>query len=78
MARLFPLQLSPPLAGGSGFQLEILAEAEQELQNPILLRDQLLAPGGRSNPIIIKYVDSGLNREAVPFAVSACGDDSTK
>lgn len=35
-------------------------------------------PASTGDPITSRYIASGLNREAVPFAVSAYGDDPTK
>ncbi|KAK4749720.1 hypothetical protein SAY87_027169 [Trapa incisa] len=71
------------------FERKILAEAEQGSHNwgPVG-KDNLPSrasescpstrPAPTGDPIISKYVASGLNPEAVPFAVSAYGDNSTK
>ncbi|KNA25301.1 hypothetical protein SOVF_007850 [Spinacia oleracea] len=71
------------------FDLEkkILAEAEKENQNWSRLASENLpsrtpqsmpsmAPG--ADPVVSKYIASGLNREAVPLAVATFGDNPTK
>ncbi|XP_031379606.1 uncharacterized protein LOC116194844 isoform X3 [Punica granatum] len=71
------------------FERKILAEAEKESQNWIKIAPENVpsrasrscpspSPGPREDPILSKYLASGLSREAVPFAVSAHGDNPAK
>ncbi|XP_047339995.1 uncharacterized protein LOC124943540 [Impatiens glandulifera] len=69
-------------------EMKILAEAEKENPNwnKLVLENipsNNTAPtasslGSVTNPVINKYIASGLNREAVPFAVAHYGDNPTK
>ncbi|KAF5947571.1 hypothetical protein HYC85_013528 [Camellia sinensis] len=71
------------------FELErkILAEAEKESQNwsRIGIENHLSKPeestsssGSSTNPVVSKYIASGLSRQAVPLAVAHYGDNPTK
>ncbi|THG06107.1 uncharacterized protein LOC114288132 isoform X1 [Camellia sinensis] len=71
------------------FELErkILAEAEKESQNwsRIGIENHSSKPaestsssGSSTNPVVSKYIASGLSREAVPLAVAHYGDNPTK
>ncbi|XP_031379607.1 uncharacterized protein LOC116194845 [Punica granatum] len=71
------------------FERKILAEAEKESQNWSKIAPENVpsrasrscpspSPGPREDPILSKYLASGLSREAVPFAVSAHGDNPAK
>ncbi|KAL2922170.1 Stathmin-3 [Bienertia sinuspersici] len=71
------------------FDLEkkILAEAEKENQNWSRLASENLpsrppqsmpSTTPAVDPVVNKYIASGLNREAVPLAVAAFGDNPTK
>ncbi|KAF5732403.1 hypothetical protein HS088_TW18G01098 [Tripterygium wilfordii] len=71
------------------FELErkILAEAEKESQNwskfglenlPSRTPEKTSSMGSPADPVVSKYIASGLNREAVPIAVANYGDNPTK
>ncbi|KAL7183670.1 hypothetical protein ACSBR2_025953 [Camellia fascicularis] len=71
------------------FELErkILAEAEKESQNWSRLgienhsskpAESPSSSGSSTNPVVSKYIASGLSREAVPLAVAHYGDNPTK
>ncbi|XP_021764945.1 uncharacterized protein LOC110729520 [Chenopodium quinoa] len=71
------------------FDLEkkILAEAEKENQNwsrlasenfPSRTPQSMPSSTTAADPVVSKYIASGLNREAVPLAVAAFGDNPTK
>jgi len=72
------------------FELEkkILAEAEKENQNWSRLGLENLPSknaephspslGSSADPVVTKYIASGLSREAVPVAVANYGDNPTK
>lgn len=71
------------------FDLEkkILAEAEKENQNwsrlasenfPSRTSQSMPATTPAVDPLVSKYIASGLNREAVPLAVATFGDNPTK
>ncbi|KAK6925932.1 hypothetical protein RJ641_007651 [Dillenia turbinata] len=69
------------------FERKILAEAEKETQNWSKLGLENLPPkpsgptsssGPMADPIVSKYIASGLSREAVPIAVANYGDNSIK
>ncbi|KAF5743482.1 hypothetical protein HS088_TW08G00066 [Tripterygium wilfordii] len=71
------------------FELErkILAEAEKEGQNwskfglenlPSRTPERTSSVGSPADPLVSKYIASGLNREAVPIAVANYGDNPTK
>lgn len=72
------------------FDLEkrILAEAEKENQNWSRLglenfpskpaESSTSSLGSNSDPVVSKYIASGLSREAVPFAVANYGDNPAK
>ncbi|XP_052199502.1 uncharacterized protein LOC127806315 isoform X2 [Diospyros lotus] len=71
------------------FDLErkIIAEAEKESQNWSRLGLENLSPkiaestpslGSTVDPVVSKYIASGLSREAVPLAVASYGDNPAK
>ncbi|EEF49007.1 uncharacterized protein LOC8277051 [Ricinus communis] len=71
------------------FDLErrILAEAEKDIQNwsklglenlPSKTTESTSSLGSAADPVVSKYIASGLNREAVPLAVANYGDNPTK
>ncbi|XP_059667177.1 uncharacterized protein LOC132312717 [Cornus florida] len=69
------------------FEKKILAEAEKENQNwsrlglenlPSKSTDSTSSVGSVTDPIVSKYIASGLSREAVPLAVANYGDNPTK
>ncbi|KAK4792118.1 hypothetical protein SAY86_022553 [Trapa natans] len=69
------------------FERKILAEAEKENPNwgklamenqPLRTAEPVPPPAPAEDPIVSKYVASGLNREAVILALSKFGDDPTK
>ncbi|XAR52258.1 hypothetical protein NMG60_11020219 [Bertholletia excelsa] len=68
-------------------EMKILAEAENESQNWSNLGLENLFPatadspspsGSAMDPVVRKYLASGLSREAVPIAVANYGDNPTK
>ncbi|KAK6250692.1 hypothetical protein QQP08_009287 [Theobroma cacao] len=69
-----------------GFERKILAEAENESMNFSRLGLESLSKstestsssGANSDPVVSKYIASGLNREAVTVAVANYGDNPTK
>ncbi|KAL6320726.1 hypothetical protein AAG906_008726 [Vitis piasezkii] len=71
------------------FDLEkkILAEAEKDSQNwsrlglenlPSKALESTPSMGSTADPVVSKYIASGLSREAVPLAVANYGDNETK
>ncbi|KAK6936737.1 hypothetical protein RJ641_033767 [Dillenia turbinata] len=69
------------------FERKILAEAEKEAQNWSKLSLENLPPkpsvpasssGLMADPVVSKYIASGLSREAVPLAVANYGDNPIK
>ncbi|XP_021275088.1 uncharacterized protein LOC110409904 [Herrania umbratica] len=69
------------------FERKILAEAEKESMNFSRLglenlsskpTESTSSSGAKSDPVVSKYIASGLNREAVTVAVANYGDDPTK
>ncbi|KAI5657762.1 hypothetical protein M9H77_26555 [Catharanthus roseus] len=69
------------------FERKILAEADKENQNwsrlglenlPSRTTDSTSSLGSNADPVVSKYIASGLNREAVPLAVANYGDNPTK
>ncbi|KAM7499740.1 hypothetical protein LguiA_024154 [Lonicera macranthoides] len=69
------------------FERKILAEAEKETQNWSKLGQENLPSkytepspllGSSTDPVVTKYIASGLSREAVPVAVANYGDNPTK
>ncbi|XP_012090133.2 uncharacterized protein LOC105648377 [Jatropha curcas] len=69
------------------FERKILAEAEKESQNwsklglenlPSKTTEPTSSLGSTADPVVSKYIASGLNREAVPLAVANYGDNPTK
>uniref|UniRef100_A0A5B6ZLW0 Putative Ubiquitin-associated 1 n=1 Tax=Davidia involucrata TaxID=16924 RepID=A0A5B6ZLW0_DAVIN len=69
------------------FERKILAEAEKENQNwgrlglenlPSKSAESTSSSGSATDPIVSKYIASGLSREAVPLAVANYGDNPTK
>ncbi|KAK1575920.1 hypothetical protein Q3G72_009489 [Acer saccharum] len=70
-----------------GFEKKVLAEAEKANQNwsslglenlPSKPTGSTSSLGSVAEPVVRKYVASGLNREAVPIAVANYGDNPTK
>ncbi|XP_022157119.1 uncharacterized protein LOC111023918 isoform X2 [Momordica charantia] len=69
------------------FEKKVLAEAEKETQNwsrfgldnlPAKPGEPTSTMGSLGDPVASKYIASGLNREAVRFAVANYGDNPTK
>ncbi|XP_010261469.1 PREDICTED: uncharacterized protein LOC104600297 isoform X1 [Nelumbo nucifera] len=69
------------------FEKKILAEAEKESQNwsklvlenlPSRGTESISSLGSAADPVVSKYIASGLNREAVALAVANYGDNPTK
>ncbi|KAG8638358.1 hypothetical protein MANES_14G019414v8 [Manihot esculenta] len=69
------------------FERKILAEAEKESQNwsklglenlPSKTTESTSSLGSTVDPVVSKYIRSGLKPEAVPFAVANYGDNPTK
>ncbi|KAF2315517.1 hypothetical protein P3X46_023858 [Hevea brasiliensis] len=69
------------------FERKILAEAEKETQNwsrlglenlPSKPTESASSLGSTVDPVVSKYIASGLNREAVRLAVANYGDNPTK
>ncbi|KAA8539997.1 hypothetical protein F0562_026689 [Nyssa sinensis] len=69
------------------FERKILAEAEKENQNwgrlelenvPSKSAESTSSSGSVTDPIVSKYISSGLSRDAVPLAVANYGDNPTK
>ncbi|XP_050223933.1 uncharacterized protein LOC126673730 [Mercurialis annua] len=69
------------------FERRILAEAEKEVQNwsklgmenlPFKQTESTSSMGPGADPVVSKYIASGLSREAVPLAVANYGDNPTK
>ncbi|KAH7546085.1 hypothetical protein FEM48_Zijuj01G0163300 [Ziziphus jujuba var. spinosa] len=69
------------------FERKVIAEAEKENQNwsrlglenlPARTTSSASSVGTSVDPVVSKYIASGLNREAVPLAVAHYGDNPTK
>ncbi|KAA8533659.1 hypothetical protein F0562_030907 [Nyssa sinensis] len=69
------------------FERKILAEAEKENQNwsrlglenlPSKSSELTSSSGSATNPVVSKYIASGLSREAVPLAIANYGDNPMK
>ncbi|XP_057951114.1 uncharacterized protein LOC131145955 [Malania oleifera] len=69
------------------FERKILVEAEKDSQNwsrlglenlPSRTTEPASSLGSVADPVVSKYIASGLNREAVPLAVANYGDNPTK
>ncbi|KAF3432886.1 hypothetical protein FNV43_RR23988 [Rhamnella rubrinervis] len=69
------------------FERKVIAEAEKESQNWSRLGLENLPPrttvstssvGSTADPIVSKYIASGLSRDAVPIAVAHYGDNPAK
>ncbi|XP_044504818.1 uncharacterized protein LOC123225037 [Mangifera indica] len=69
------------------FERRVLAEAEKGSQNwsrlgmenvPSKTTESTSSLGSVADPVVSKYIASGLNRDAVPIAVANYGDNPTK
>lgn len=69
------------------FERKIVAEAEKGNQNwsglglenlPSKTSESTSSVGSVTDPVVSKYIASGLSREAVPLAVANYGDNPTK
>lgn len=69
------------------FEKKVLAEADKDGQNwtgfaqenlPSRTTESTSSVGSVTDPVVSKYIASGLSREAVPFAVANFGDNPTK
>ncbi|KAI3876842.1 hypothetical protein MKW92_042839 [Papaver armeniacum] len=69
------------------FEKKVLAESDKDGQNwtgfaqenlPSRTSESTSSVGSVTDPVVSKYIASGLSREAVPFAVANFGDNPTK
>ncbi|PIA34477.1 hypothetical protein AQUCO_03700030v1 [Aquilegia coerulea] len=69
------------------FERKVLAEAEKETPNwsrlgldngQLRTAEPISSPGPVRDPVVSKYIASGLSREAVPLAVANYGDNPSK